>query len=67
MNKNNQIKAARVLSGYTQAQLAKKLGKPQSWVSSIENGGLGDARLIDVLRLCKILGISIVEVEKIVM
>ena len=57
----NYIKAARVMTELTQAQLAKKIGKNQSWVSSVENGGLGEANLADVLRLCKVLGITITE------
>lgn len=57
----NKIKVARVAGGLTQEQLAKKLGRPQSWVSLIENGGLGEARLIDVIRLCEVLGISLTE------
>ena len=61
VKKSNKLKAARVMTGMTQGQLAKKIGKPQSWVSSVENGGLGDARLSDVLRLCKVLGITITE------
>ena len=59
--KKQKLKAARVMTGLTQQQLAKKLGKPQSWVSYVENGGLGDARLTDVLRLCQVLGITINE------
>ena len=62
MNQNkNLIKAARVMQGLTQTQLGKKIGKNQSWVSAVENGGLGEANLIDVLRLCKVLGISLTE------
>lgn len=61
VKKSNKLKAARVMTGMTQGQLAKKIGKPQSWVSSVENGGLGDARLSDVLLLCKVLGITITE------
>ena len=57
----NIIKAARVMQGLTQTQLGKKLGKNQSWVSAVENGGLGEANLADVLRLCKVLGITITE------
>lgn len=57
----NIIKAARVMQGLTQTQLGKKLGKTQSWVSFVENGGLGEANLADVLRLCKVLGITITE------
>ena len=59
---NNKLKAARVLTGLSQQQLAKKVGKPQSWISSVENGGLGEARLIDILKLCKVLGISITDI-----
>ena len=58
----NILKAARVSLGYTQTQLAKKIGKKQSWVSWVENGGLGEANLSDVLRLCKVLGLSITEI-----
>lgn len=57
----NFIKSARVMTGLTQAQLAKKIGKNQSWVSAVENGGLGEANLADVLRLCQVLGITINE------
>ena len=57
----NLIKAARVMQGLTQTQLGKKIGKNQSWVSYVENGGLGDANLADVLRLCKVLRISLTE------
>ena len=58
------LKTARARLGYTQTQLAKKIGKTQSWVSWVEGGGLGDANLKDVLRLCKILGITITEVTE---
>ena len=49
------------MQGLTQTQLGKKIGKNQSWVSAVENGGLGDANLADVLRLCQVLGITINE------
>lgn len=62
----NLIKAARVMQGLTQTQLGKKIGKNQSWVSAVENGGLGEANLVDVLRLCKVLGISLNEAAEIV-
>ena len=64
MKKNMILKTARARLGYTQTQLAKKIGKTQSWVSWVEGGGLGDANLKDVLRLCKILGITITEVTE---
>ena len=62
MKKNNVLRIARARLGLTQTQLAKKIGKKQSWVSWVENGGLGDANLSDVLRLCKVLGLSITEI-----
>jgi transcriptional regulator with XRE-family HTH domain len=44
------LKAARERSGLTQQQLAKRLGKPQSFVSNYERG----QRRIDVLELTRI-------------
>lgn len=61
VKKNITLIAARVKLGYTQTQLAKKIGKTQSWVSWVEGEGLGSANLKDVLRLCKVLGITITE------
>lgn len=60
--KSNKLKAARVGLGLTQTQVAKKIGKEQSWISAVENGGIGEAKLIDVLRLCKLLGIKITDI-----
>lgn len=64
VKKNITLITARVKLGYTQTQLAKKIGKTQSWVSWVEGEGLGSANLKDVLRLCKVLGISINEVAE---
>lgn len=44
------LAAARDRAGLTQAQLAKRLGKPQSFVSNYERG----QRRIDVLELLRI-------------
>jgi len=41
---------ARKEAGVTQVQLAKKLGKPQPWVSNVENG----VRRIDVIEFIAI-------------
>ncbi len=41
---------ARLLAGYSQQQLARKLHKPQSFVSAYENG----QRRIDVLEFLRI-------------
>ena len=62
VKKNTILKTARARLGLTQTQLAKKIGKTQSWVSWVEGDGLGDANLKDVLRLCKVLGITINEI-----
>jgi transcriptional regulator with XRE-family HTH domain len=51
------LKEARLISGYTQAELAKKLKKPQSYVSKYEQG----ERRIDVIEfidICKVLGVD---------
>ena len=54
---NRHLKAERVLRGLTQAQLAKRLGRSQTWVSEIERGRLqpGD---VDVALICRVLGRS---------
>lgn len=58
----NYIKSARVLKGMTQEQVAKRLGIKQStlsqWEKDIDHVSFGDVR-----RLCKVLEISIGEVE----
>jgi len=41
------LKASRKKAGLRQVDLAKRLGKPQPWVSSLEKGG----RRIDVVEL----------------
>lgn len=41
------LKATRVDAGFTQMELAKSLGKPQSYVSKVERG----ERLIDMVEL----------------
>lgn len=54
------LKNARVEAGFTQVQLAKKLGEPQSFVSKYESG----ERRIDVLELrqvCRACGVSLLD------
>lgn len=57
MTTQRKLKAARAERGLTQAQLAKKLGIKQctlsNWERNIEAVSFGD-----VIRLCKVLGIT---------
>lgn len=53
--------AARKESGFTQQQLAERLGKPQSFVSKYESG----ERRLDILEfldVCKVLSVSPVSI-----
>ena len=49
---NRQIAAARKAAGLTQAQLAERIGLPQTRVSEMERG----ARPVTIPRLCAIAG-----------
>lgn len=54
------LKELRAQAGVTQAEMAKKLGQPQSFVSKYESG----ERRLDVLELrqvCRACGISVVD------
>lgn len=57
----SRLKSARELKGISQLHLSQRLGKPQSYISKIE---IGERRidLIEVLDLCKVLGISIADI-----
>jgi len=58
------IKEIRTNTDLKQVQLAKKLKKPQSFVSKYETG---ERKLdfVEVLEICKVCGVSIKEFEKI--
>lgn len=52
------IEAARINSGFTQAELAKKLGVSRELVNKWENGK-ADIRTADLIALCSITGFSV--------
>ena len=60
-NTTNVIRAARIMKGYTQAQLAKKLNIKQSTLSVWEND-IGRVSFDNVCRLCRVLGIEDINV-----
>jgi transcriptional regulator with XRE-family HTH domain len=57
-----ELVAARKRSGMTQQDLAKKLGKPQSFVSKVENG----ERRLDVVEFVTITRVIDVSYKKII-
>jgi len=50
--------AARQAAGLTQAQLAKELGRPQSFVAKYE-GGERRIDVVELLEICRILGTDV--------
>jgi len=54
---NRYLKAERVLHGLTQAQLAERLGRSQTWLSELERGQL-QPNDVDVALICRVLGRS---------
>lgn len=58
-----QIKAARLAQGHSQAELGKKLGVPQSHVSKIEQG-VSDPRLSTVSDMARMLDQELVLVPR---
>lgn len=58
------LKEARLEGGWTQIDLARALGEPQSFVSKYE---IGERRLtfVEVLRLCRVLQLDVGELARI--
>ena len=54
------LKQARLKSGLTQIEIAKKLSKPQSFISKVECG----ERRLDVIELKKIAALYKVDISK---
>lgn len=61
MKKPTPLTIARITKGLTQAQLGKKLGVKQSTVSSWEKN-INSMTFGDVQRVCKVLGITDINV-----
>jgi DNA-binding XRE family transcriptional regulator len=55
--RNLLLKATRILRGLTQAQLAKKIGRSQTWLCQIERGLLEPSD-IDVALICRVLDVT---------
>ncbi len=54
---NTKLKAARVLRGLRQSDLAEKLGRSQSWVCELERGLIEPSDL-DVALICRVLKVN---------
>jgi len=54
---NTKLKAARVLQGLRQSDLAAKLGRSQSWVCELERGLIEPSDL-DVALICRVLKVN---------
>lgn len=52
-----ELRAARLRSGLTQAEVSAKLGRPQSFASKVE-AGERKLEFIEALVLCEILGLD---------
>ncbi|MDA2934291.1 helix-turn-helix domain-containing protein [Acidobacteria bacterium AH-259-D05] len=52
---NRYLKSARAMKGLTQADLAERIGRSQSWLSQIEQGTLQPSE-VDQALICRALG-----------
>ena len=54
---NRHLKSARAMKGLTQADLAKRIGRSQSWLSQIEQGTLQPSE-VDQALICRTLRVT---------
>lgn len=54
-----ELRLARILSGFTQAQVARRLGKSRSYVSRAENGLVATLSIADLTRHAAIVGLTL--------
>ncbi|WP_309906388.1 helix-turn-helix transcriptional regulator [Variovorax soli] len=54
---SSQLAEARAAAGLTQAQVAQRLKRPQSFVSKYENGER-QLDVVEFIAVCKVIGIS---------
>lgn len=52
------LKDARKAKKLTQARLAEKVRKPQSYISKLENGTIADPGISNVRELARVLGVD---------
>ncbi len=54
-----ELRVARILAGFTQAQVARQLGKSTSYVSRVENGLVTSLSVGDLTRHASIVGLKL--------
>lgn len=54
---NTRLRAARVLQGFSQAELAEKISRSQTWVCQLERG-LVEPSDLDVSIICRVLQVD---------
>jgi len=54
-----ELRVARILAGFTQAQVARQLGKSTSYVSRVENGLVTSLSVADLTRHASIVGLKL--------
>ncbi len=54
---NSRLRAARVLQGFSQAVLSKKIGRSQTWVCQLERGLIEPSDL-DISIICRVLRVD---------